>query len=419
MIKKIITSVLKYLLILIALILILVIVNLIPRSSIESNVKESLQVFLEEGAFPKINHTYNYLLDNYTDALMINTAYSTDSNEPLKSAMLMRRNYRPDENMELDKIDNENNTIKNLNDTLIGENRTYYEYSRYWHGYIIYLRPLLVFFNYSQIRIILTIIIISLSITLLYLAYKRINLSVALSTLLMLLVGNFCFIGMSLQYSSTFIIMLITSMYIILRYEKIKEISSVFFIVGILTSFFDLLTTPLITLGIPAIYYMILRNNENKDNLKKLVNIVICWGLGYGIVWISKWIISDCLYQTGTITRAMQKIALLSASKEQFNQSAITVINRNIIYINATFFYLLIILAIIFSAMNKDNIKEKIPYVLMAIIPFIWYILIKNHSYVHARFTHRNLLLTVFSLSIIILENVKEYLKISNNNKIK
>ena len=284
---------------------------------------------------------------------------------------------------------------------------------------MIYLRPLLVFFNYSQIRIILTIIIISLSITLLYLVYKKINLNIALSTLLMLLVGNFCFIGMSLQYSSTFIIMLITSIYIIFRYEKIKEINSIFFIVGLLTSFFDLLTTPLITLGIPAIYYVVLKNNENKDNLRKLVNIVICWGLGYGTMWISKWIVSDCLYQTGTITRAMQKIALLSASKEQFNPNAISVINENIIYINATFFYLLIILAIIFTVMNKKNTKEKIPYALMAIIPFIWYILIKNHSYVHARFTHRNLLLTVFSLSIIIIENVKEYLNVSKNNKIK
>lgn len=347
---------------------------------------------------------------------MINTAYSVDSNKPIESAMLMRRNYRPYEKMELEEIDNENNTIKNLEDTLNGNNTTYYEYSRYWHGYMIYLKPLLVFFTYSQIRVIFSTIIIILSILLIYLVYKKINIYISLATLLMLIVSNFYFIGMSLQYSSVFIIMLVTSIYVILKYKHIKEITSVIFVVGMLTSFFDLLTTPLLTLGIPVIYYMILRDNENKDNLKILFKIIIYWCLGYGIMWISKWIISDQLYQTGTIERAMQKIRLLSNSKEQLNLGVISTIRNNLIYLNETFIMTLIVLAVIFSLINKKNVKRKIVYFIISIIPFIWFAAIKNHSYVHARFTYRNLLITVFALSIIIIENIKEYLNISKNN---
>ena len=33
--------------------------------------------------------------DNYTDALMINTAYSIDSSTPLYSAFVARKNYIP------------------------------------------------------------------------------------------------------------------------------------------------------------------------------------------------------------------------------------------------------------------------------------------------------------------------------------
>lgn len=179
---------------------------------------------------------------------------------------------------------------------------------------------------------------------------------------------------------------------------------------------FDLLTTPLLTLGIPVIYYMILRDNENKDNLKILFKIIIYWCLGYGIMWISKWIISDQLYQTGTIERAMQKIRLLSNSKEQLNLGVISTIRNNLIYLNETFIMTLIVLAVIFSLINKKNIKRKIVYFIISIIPFIWFAAIKNHSYVHARFTYRNLLITVFALSIIIIENIKEYLNISKNN---
>lgn len=399
------------------LLIILIIVNSIPKKYIENNVKESVQTFINEGAFPKVKFAYNYLLDNYTDALMINTAYSVDSSEPIKSAILMRRNYRPNEQLDLEKIDNENNTIENLKDTLDGSNTTYYEYSRYWHGYMIYLRPFLVFFNYNQIRVIFQIFITILSILLIYFTYKKADIYLSLITLFLLIVANFQVIGMSLQYSSVFIIMLLASLYVLIRFKNIKEISSIFFVIGVLTNFFDLLTTPLLTLGIPAIYYIILKNREDKFNFKILFNIIIYWGLGYGMMWASKWIISDLLYQTGTISRVLEKITLLSNSTEQLNLNVIETIKENMEYINKNILAILLIFTIVSCLANIRNIKQKIPYAILAILPFIWFALIKNHSYIHARFTFRNLLITIFALSIITMENVKEYLNISKNNK--
>lgn len=418
MFKKILKLALIYLTILLLLLISLNIVNLIPKKCIDSNVRKSYITLKQEGAFPKQKFTYNYLLDNYTDALMINTAYSVDPRKPLKSAILMRRNYRPNEDLSLEKIDNENNTIENLERTLEGSNTTYYEYSRYWHGYMIYLRPLLALFDYTQIRVILQSIIIILSVILMYLSYKKINIYALIATIFTLVISNFCFIGMSIQYSSAFIIMILASIYIILEHKHIKDITQVFFIIGILTSFFDLLTTPLITLGIPLIYWIVLKNIEDKVDLKTVFRIIAYWGIGYGVMWISKWIISDCLYQTGTITRALEKVTLLSNSKEEVAPNFIETIAKNIKYIiNKEILYSIIILSIILSFMNKKDIKRKTPYIIIAIIPFIWFILIKNHSYVHARFTCRNLLLTIFSLSILILENIKEYLNVSKINK--
>jgi len=408
----------KFILIFISMLLvlssILIIVNLIPKEYIENNVKESVQTFINEGYFPKVSFTYNYLLDNYTDALMINTAYSVDSNEPLKSALLMRRNYRPNEDLILEKIDNENNTILNFILTIEETNTTYYEYSRYWHGYMSYLRPLLVFFNYSEIRIILTTIIIILSLILIYLTYKKIDKYVCIATIFMLLISSFYAIGLSIQYTSVFMIMLIASIYIISKYKTIKNIYIVFFCVGALTSFFDLLTTPVLTLGIPAIYYITLKNRETeskKINFNYVFKIILSWGVGYALMWISKWLISDLLCQTSTVSRALQKISLLSNSKEQFNPNIFTVVSSNISYLSITLLVSIICTAILsFSITSYKDSKKKIPYILFAIIPFVWFIIIKNHSYVHARFTYRNLLLTVLALSIITMENIKEYI---------
>src|SRR5699024_6596615 len=47
------------------------------------------------------------------------------------------------------------------------------EYSRYWHGSITIIKPLLIFFNVNQIRILLSIIIIILTIYLTVIMFKK------------------------------------------------------------------------------------------------------------------------------------------------------------------------------------------------------------------------------------------------------
>ena len=63
------------------------------------------------------------VLDNGTDTIMLRTALDTSDGNPLVRAMNMYCTY------------------------LHGN------YSRYWHGYVAVLRPLLHFFDYSEIRI--------------------------------------------------------------------------------------------------------------------------------------------------------------------------------------------------------------------------------------------------------------------------
>ena len=46
---------------------------------------------------------------------------------------------------------------------------------------------------------------------------------------------------------------------------------------------------------------------------------------------------------------------------------------------------------------NKNNIKQLIPFILIAITPFIWYFIISNHSHMHYFFTYRNLIIFFFS----------------------
>ena len=407
---------------------------LIPSNLIESNTVRSLNILKKEGYFPEIKK--DFLLDNYTDAIMLNTAISVDNTEPFKSIILDRRNYSADRINEINfkKYGNENESpIQDLEDTLNDENKEYFEYSRYWHGYLIYLRPLLLIGDYSIVRLILLIIINLLSIYTFYLIYKNINIKSAIIFMVALLSVSIYIIGLSMQYSSIFIITLLSCIYLLKRKEKIKDINIIFCVIGATTCFMDLLTSPMITFCIPLVIYLLLNLQKDKykikDIIKKIIKLSTFWIIGYSGIWASKWIISDIFYDTGTIEYAVTKMLSHSRVNSYTNATAFDTIIKNIYYIQPYLYIVSIITWISFIPLitpnkniNKDIKKQilrmNIPYILISIMPFIWYIIVKNHSFLHARFTYKNLCITILGLLIVFINNLSMLGKIkSKENK--
>lgn len=389
---------------------------LIPSDLLENNVRKSLNTLKEEGNFPEVKYGINYKLDNYTDALMINTAYCIDNEDPLNSILLARRNYQSDrDDIKLVEVDSEN-TILNLELTLNNENTEYYEYSRYWHGYLIYLRPLLLITDYVGIRIILVTLINILFIITTYLIYNKINLKCALAFFISMIASSIYLIGLSIQYSSVFILFLCACIYILKNNKTIKDIKILFFITGALTSFMDLFTCPILTFCIPFIIYITMHRKDNKENLKQMIKLGTFWALGYCIIWISKWIITDILCGTNTIFSAKQGILRLSSGQNNFSVGILDAITKNIGYVKY-FLIIPIILLIFVDLMNikkiikRNGIKQSLIYALIGIIPFAWYIIVKNHSYAHARFTYKDLSITIFCLFIILFNNLSLFIR--------
>ena len=391
----------------------LFLVCLIPSKYIEDNANEALKTFEKEGYFPEIKYANKYILDNFTDALMINTAYSVDSNKPLESTILMKRYYKTS-------LDSEK-TILHLSESLSGARHSFFEYSRYWHGYMIFLRPALVFFEYSVIRIILISVIVIITLILLFFTYKKFNIYMAITLLLTFVVANFWVIGLSLQYSFVFIISIISALYILIK-NKIRNIESSFFVIGMLTSFFDLLTAPLLTLGFPLIFY-ILKLKEENITLKKFLGIILSWFIGYGLMWSLKWIIAELFYNYGTIELAFSQIFNWTGINSYMNFSVLDTIINNVRYLYEFLILSVLLFVVVLILKKKFNIikEEKIYQLLIvAIMPFIWFICVKNHSYVHSWYTFRILLLTILSLSMVstyILTEKKKSDTINVDNK--
>lgn len=98
--KNILITIAKYILIFAILIgiylVLLTITSLIPSSALEDNVRRSSETLVQEGEKVVFNLGYKgEIIFTFTDALMINTAYSVDSSHPFQSAILARKNYIP------------------------------------------------------------------------------------------------------------------------------------------------------------------------------------------------------------------------------------------------------------------------------------------------------------------------------------
>ena len=95
---KIVKYIIIYIILIVFFIGLLSLTSSFSSEKLYENVKISSSVLLEEGNRKILYIPYRSTkmqFDNYTDALMINTAYSIDYSTPLYSAFIARKNYIP------------------------------------------------------------------------------------------------------------------------------------------------------------------------------------------------------------------------------------------------------------------------------------------------------------------------------------
>ena len=438
----------KYILVFVILIgiylVLLTVTSLLPSSVLEENVRESSETLLEEGE--KVTYNLGYKEENiftFTDALMINNAYSVDYRHPLESSILIRKNYipgqtkvvYPDSQYNLganEKYINKNTgdlyQTKELYGLMHGDNiEDSYEYARYWHGYLTVLRPLLSLFNYSGIRIVLFIATLITVIAMIVLLCRKVNVISGIIYGIGLLAISIFIVSKSINEILVFLIAFIASIILLLKKDTKKNIGIFFFIVGSVTNFIDLLTAPLVTLGLTAItYFLIIQKREEKASIKEyildLLKIGISWTLGYGLTWVTKWIITEVVYGRPIISQAIEQ-ALFRSDVPTYNGielfGPIDVIKRNMDYLSIPVVMVIIAIALIYLVFimiknrNKkvniiQNLKCCIPYVLIFFFPMVWYIVIKQHSYTHAFFVYRILVISILCLLIVATKIFKE-----------
>lgn len=283
-------------------------------------------------------------------------------------------------------------------------------YERYWHGYEILLTPLLLCFDYSD----LIIINIFFQIILSYLVFKECKeKKLQISFIALWIFTMQPVIMMCLDYSICFYIYMIAVLLILKKSYVRKHYDMFFLIIGILTVYFDFLTWPVITLGVPLV---VLLQMEKDNSYRKLLISSIMWGIGYCGMWLSKWIGGTLILSDNILKDAVSNLKYRSSSNlDGISFSLLDVLQKNIdVIINPAYliFFAFGILIIVFGLIKRQaffiSIHNMLPILGTALYPILWICITKNHAYEHYWMTWRSLGVSVFAVISCIETNMKK-----------
>lgn len=291
-----------------------------------------------------------------------------------------------------------------------GEQLSCDSYERYWHGYLIILKPLLAICTYTDL-IYLNLACQALIIFgILYVLISRRKRYLAAAFLLFWIVGMQNIIGMSLDYSVCFYIYS-AAVLVLLRHPAVmKKYVYYFLVIGMLTSYMDLLTWPLVTLAVPLLV-SVQAGCEETPGVGRIMAASLAWGAGYAGMWALKWIIASLLLDGNVLADAagqfMLRSALGTAAEEVQDVSWFEVLRTNlaVLWHGAGAVVMLAaavwLLAAVIRYRKELNWRAVMPCLLTALLPLGWYLITRNHSYEHYWMTWRNLAISVFALCCI------------------
>ncbi|MCL2312044.1 MAG: hypothetical protein FWC41_06090, partial [Firmicutes bacterium] len=397
--------------------------SLLPYKYVQKNIEKSIPELLEEGNYPKvILKGDRYRQDNFTDALILNIIASSDSKRPVWSAMVNPYSFQsPDDPNKWYAVKNLDHKVQNMD---LSPNILY---GRYWHGSAAACKFLLLIMDYQQLKWFLYIVSTLLLLLFAVRIVNKVGWIKSLPLFLALLFANFFVIQFAIQFFPVMAIALAGGIWMCKNGHKSqKKITMCLLIIGMLTAYFDLLTTPLLTLGIPLIVYMILQGEEKKsayDFFKSIFILCLAWLIGYAGAWATKWILIN-IFTDATAIYAIDAIKWNAKAKDYTRWDAI-VRNFNLIPLVWLNIILTFLLLLTFFSFNKKGISFAIAFLIVGLFPYIWYFVLSGHSYTHWWFTYRAQMISMscimlFFVFLIDWERIKLKMRIKNwKSKIK
>lgn len=358
----------------------------IPTSWIQGNVEKSIEVLEGEGEYPMyFFYRHSAIIDIHTDKLMYESLIQNrDYYNPIQAAMSIN------------------------------------QYPRYWHGYQVLLRPLTVVFQVQELRYLGMLTFHLLFFWSAWLMAKKTKPLYAMFYILTVASGYVVFLPVCFQFLTTFLVLFVSLIVLLSRYDKNKPLPAAkwmlyFFVVGMVENFFDFLTYPILTLGIPLVVLLWLRVRDEQADFRSnfwfMFKASLSWFFGYALIWISKWLLSAAILGIRYFWRTMSVVQYRLEGSEEEPLDRIGTIQRNLkAWLNvqdggviswSKIALLILIVAVVLIIWRKlkdwKTVGAYLPILFVAAYPYVWYLVMSNHSQIHYWYTYRAQLVALFA----------------------
>ena len=417
----------------------LFVTGLIPQKAIEDSCRESAEYFKEHDLFPfLVDGQFNTITENYGDCVVVNIMYHISDDKTMES-LLKVYYYNPEqESVEV-----------SLWDSLQEEKEPNVGYFRYWHGEMVLMRPLFTFTGIEGTRCILSGILILLTIGNAFLLWRQRAKALAICYLLGNLIVQFWVCFFSIGHMTMFLLMNIVAAITIGMFKRRKNTTSLYHKIyllmaasGVYTCFFDFLTTETLTITVPLLMLLILRYEAGElDNFgKEVKRFLICgtlWLISYGSMFLLKWLLAAGILGRQAFFSAMQLARERIGGEVRIGNSNLHPVAsdaqrflgalwrnmgslfpfRNKMSMSAAVACFLGVIFVCFAVVymfrwKNFSMKMILLCLLLGMVPYLRYIVLENHSYIHYFFTYRAQLITVIALLYVTYEfGVKNLIK--------
>ncbi|MBQ7723336.1 MAG: hypothetical protein IJT57_03335 [Selenomonadaceae bacterium] len=392
----------------------------LPTERLVENVRDGLPLYEREGNYPSWALGEHSRLDNFTDAIiLLEVTHPTEN--LIEAAMLNPRFVMPEEERPVETL------IKVFGGDTSGLIETVYP--RYWHGELVILKPLLIATQVQHVRMLFAYADFILFVVALMMFQKVLGTRYTLAFAAVIMTLNLVSVSMSFQFSTVYIVTMSAIIFMLKKNRRLfdDDLYNYFFAaIGIIIGFTDFFTYPAFSVGLPLIvYYLLNRRELLKKNLahvlKLMTGLLISWGIGYAGMWSGKWIIAQVLTDYNALSDALGQVSSYMQINNALNTAGWQItslgsIQRNIAVVGHGPIRIFIFAAIIFLVYMLIRRRKKIsfsarkflPYLMPAVLPFIWYAMASGHSHIHAFFTYRSLTVTIFALTCAAFEIFSE-----------
>lgn len=388
----------------------LVLTSMIPNENIYDKLMESADHYGNTEAFSFENSDrLCSVADNYADAILLNILWNIDSAHPVYSSLDTK--YYSGEELGVNY-----GLFAALNGIAPDT-----DYSRYWHGSVIFIRPLMMFTDAQGVKAVgLAAVILLAAVCCGILARKKQYFAAAAMAFSLCCVHVWN-VGLSLEYVPMFIVtMTMCILYVLLEKKGDIYITVLSVIGGAAAAFFDFLTAETLSILLPLLLVIIIRYNDDRlegSGLSLAVKSGCCWGASYLMTFAAKWAAASAVTGENKFVSAIHS-AEVRIGGETDMSLPMQIISAPLANISTLFGGYgrvegvriaigLVLTAVLFGGVwlmfrKRDLPKAAQAVIILGLVPYLRYMVLSNHSYLHEYFTYRAQAAAVMALCTLV-----------------